>query len=165
MRVLKIMIVIALFWSCNVAMGDTQQSSDEKTLCEAGEDIYFSCPLSNGKTVSVCAKGNSDPRRGYVQYRYGDQNNIFAFPKKNIPPDKIFKTTDISEGSIRGLHLKFSNGEYTYVVSVGQIEGLYVSRRGKIVFSKECQPSIYSSFPNKIWDGINQAPMSDVDIH
>lgn len=149
----------------DTAKAQTQLPQEEQTLCNDGEEIYFSCPLDNGKTVSVCARDNTAPNRGYVQYRYGTKDNIFAFPDQSVPPAKTVKITDVSEGSIRGLHLKFSKGPYTYVVSSVSPGEIYVSKNGKIIFDRWCNASMYKSFSNKVFDGVNQTPVSKVDIH
>ncbi|MGN8139132.1 hypothetical protein ACTJLC_31030 [Paraburkholderia sp. 22099] len=133
----------------DVANAKTQLSQDDQTLCNEGEEIYFSCPLENGKTVSICAKNNPDPGRGYVQYRYGSKDDVFVFPPENVPPAKTVEITDVSEGSIRGLHLKFSKEPYTYVVSSVWPGELYVSKNGKIIFDKECQASDTRTFRTK----------------
>ncbi|CAB3735978.1 hypothetical protein LMG24238_06184 [Paraburkholderia sediminicola] len=149
----------------DLANAQTPLSQDEQTLCNEGEEIYFSCPLENGKTVSVCAKNNTDPDRGYVQYRYGSKDDVFVFPPENVQPAKTVEITDVSEGSIRGLHLKFSKEQYTYVVSSVSPGELYVSKNGKIIFDKECQVSRYKNFSNKIFDEVNEAPVTKVDMH
>ncbi|WP_106280967.1 hypothetical protein [Paraburkholderia sp. BL25I1N1] len=158
-------IVLLSLVKYDVANAQTQSSQDEQTLCNEGEEVYFSCPLENGKTVSVCAKANTAPNRGYVQYRYGVKDDAFAFPREKVPPANTVKITDVSEGSIRGLHLKFSKEPYTYVVSSVSPGELYVSKNGKIIFDKECQASRYKSFSNKIFDGVNEAPVTKVDLH
>ncbi|CAD6529300.1 hypothetical protein LMG24235_02288 [Paraburkholderia sabiae] len=114
----------------DVANGQAQTSQDEQTLCNDGEETYFSCPLENQKTVTVCAKNNTAPNEGYVQYRYGTKDNAFAFPGETVAPASTVKVTDVSEGGIRGLHLKFTKGPYTYVVSSVLPGEIYVSRNG-----------------------------------
>ncbi len=145
--------------------GQTESSQNEQTLCSEDEEVYFSCPLENGKTISVCAKGNASPDKGYVQYRYSTERDTFAFPAKNVAPTKVVGITDVSEGSIRGLHLKFFKGAYTYVVSSVSPGGVYVSKNGKIIFDKACQASQYKNFSNKVFDGVNQVPMLKLDMH
>jgi hypothetical protein len=166
MRVAGIFLIALLSTvKYGVADAQTQSSKDEQPLCNGGEEIYFSCPLENGKIVSVCAKDNTAPNRGYVQYRYGTEDDLFVFPPDKVPPHSMVKITDVSEGSIRGLHLKFSTGPYTYVVSSVSPGEVYVLKNGRIIFEKACQASRYKSFSNKIFDGVNEAPMSKVDIH
>jgi len=166
MRVAGILLIASLSLAkYGVAAAQTQSSKDEQTLCGGGEEIYFSCPMENGKIVSVCVRHNTAPDRGYVQYRYGTRDDLFVFPEGAVPPLGMVKITDVSEGSIRGLHLKFSKGPYTYVVSSVSPGEVYVSKNGRIIFDKACQASRYKNFSNKIFDGVNEAPMSKVDIH
>ena len=44
------------------------------------------------------------------------------------------------------------------------VGGIYVPKTGKIRFDKKCRASRYKSFSNKVFDGINDAPVSKVDI-
>lgn len=163
---LLILFVISIFVvKISFAGALTQPLQSEMTLCSEGEDIYFNCSLKDGKIVSICAKGNVSPNRGYVRYKYGIENDIIEYPKKNLPPGDNFILSDVSEGAIHGLHLKFSVNKYIYVISSVWPAGLYVSRNNKIIFDKECKASRYKSFSNKIFDGINQAAPSRVDIH
>jgi hypothetical protein len=159
------MVALAALAGHGMAYAQDEPLQDEPTLCNGDEEVYFSCPLENEKTVSVCAKGNTSPDHGYVQYRYGTKSDAFAFPGKNVAPAKVVGITDVSEGSIRGLHLKFVKGPYTYVVSSVLPGGVYASKNGKIVFDKACRASRYKSFANKIFDGVNPAPVSDIDTH
>jgi len=159
------MVVLLSLVKYDVVSAQTESSQEEQTLCNEDEEVYFSCPLENGKTVSVCAKDNTNPNRGFVQYRYGSKNNAFVFPPENVPPARTVKITDVSEGSIRGLHLKFSKEPYTYVVSSVSPGELYVLKNGRIIFDKECKASRYKSFSNKIFDGVNEAPVTKVDMH
>lgn len=59
-------IAILSLVKCDVANSQSQLSKDNRTLCNEGEEVYFSCPLDNGATVSVCARDNTAPNRGYV---------------------------------------------------------------------------------------------------
>ncbi|AJW98893.1 hypothetical protein BM43_595 [Burkholderia gladioli] len=159
------LVSLSHYGAAHAQGGQSESVQDEKTLCSEDEDVYFSCPLENGKTISVCAKGNTSPNQGYVQYRYGTRIDAFPFPAKSIAPTKVLGITDVSEGSIRGLHLKFFKGLYTYVVSSVPPGGVYVSKNGKIIFDKICQASQYKSFSNKVFDGINQSPVLELDMH
>jgi hypothetical protein len=160
-------IVLALMLSIRVsaAIAQTQSLPNEDSLCLEGEDIYFSCPLEDGKTISVCAKNNARPNQGYVKYKYGNKENSVVYPLESVPPGEKFTISDVSEGSIHGLHLKFTRGGYTYVASSVWPGELYVSRRGNIALYKECQASRYKSISNKIFDGIKQVSPSKVDLH
>ncbi|MDF3093429.1 MULTISPECIES: hypothetical protein [Burkholderia] len=101
----------------NVAGAGVGAARDEETLCRVDEDIYFSCPLVNKKVISICAKNNYRPGKGYIKYRYGKKDNFFEIPEGYIGSSNLFSISDVSEGSIRGLHLKITNGAYVYVVS------------------------------------------------
>ncbi|RAS19458.1 hypothetical protein BX591_14116 [Paraburkholderia bryophila] len=159
------MMALSSLVNYDVAIAQTQPSQDEQTLCNEDEDVYFSCSLENQKTVSVCAKDNTTPNRGYVQYRYGNKGDAFAFPPENVLPATTTRITDVSEGSVRGLHLRFSKEPYTYIVSSVSPGEIYVSKNGKIIFDKKCQASSYKSFSNKVFDGVNEAPVTKVDMH
>lgn len=160
-------LCLFLLFRCEAASAsDTEKGVPrEETLCSGSEEIYFSCPLENGKTISVCAIEDVSPNRGHVKYKYGDKSSEFVYPTKNASPGDKFTISDVSEGSIRGLHLKFTNGDYIYVISSVWPGEVYVSKNGKIVFDQTCQASRYKSFLNKIFDLIRQTPPSSVDDH
>lgn len=140
---------------------------DESTLCAKYEEIYFSCHLQEKDSiVSICSSVNNSPKEGYIQYRYGTHENIeLNFPKNKIPPQGIFSLTDVSEGSIRGMHIKFTRGAYTYVVSSVMPGGLYVTRNNKVVFDAYCSSGENITFPDAAYRGIEQHPMTEVDLH
>ena len=161
----SIFLTFMLCLRVSAANAQVQSLPSEDSLCREGEDIYFSCPLENGKTISVCAKNNISPNQGYVRYEYGNKESSFNYPLENMPPGDRFAISDVSEGSIHGLHLKFTRGGYTYVASSVWPGELYVSKRGNIALYKECQASRYKSLSNKIFDGIKQVSPSKVDLH
>jgi hypothetical protein len=163
--IFSVIALIWLSWGADSIANEQSQSQSGRTLCNEDEDIYFSCQLNNGKTASICANRNTTPNRGYVKYKYGIEGNAFVFPRNNIPPRNIFKLSDVSEGSIRGLHLKFSSGPYVYVISSVWPGGVYVSKHGSVVLSQKCQASKYKNFSNKVFEGITPAIPSSVDIN
>lgn len=140
---------------------------DESTLCMEHEEIYFSCHLKGkGSIVSICSSANNSPKEGYIQYRYGTHENIeLNFPKNKTPPQGIFSLTDVTEGSIRGMHIKFTRGAYTYVVSSVMPGGLYVIRNNKVVFDAYCSSGKNITFPDSAYRGVEQHPMTEVDLH
>jgi hypothetical protein len=165
-RVTIISLVVVVYFSAyEITNAQDQPPQGKETLCGEDEDIYFSCHLENRKIISVCAKGNFDLGRGYVKYKYGGKNNAFVLPRGDVSPEGNFAITDVSEGSIRGLHLKFITGSYTYVVSSVWPGEIYVVRDGQVIFYQECRASRYKSFSNRIFGGIKQVPPSSVDIH
>lgn len=158
-------LCLVLLFRCAVASDTDGGSQREETLCSGSEEIYFSCPLENGKTISVCASEDVSRNRGYVKYKYGDKSSVFVYPTKNVSLGDRFALSDVSEGTIRGLHLKFAKGDYIYVISSVWPGEVYVSKNGKIVFDQTCQASRYKSFSNRIFDVIEQTPPSSVDAH
>lgn len=111
----------------------------EGTLCSDDEDIYFSCPLQGGKTVSICAQGNSKPTAGSVQYRFGVPGKIeMVYPKTASPPKGKFFVVDASEGSVNLNIIKFKSGAYTYLVNQAFVSYLSVLKDDKVVFRQSC---------------------------
>ncbi len=87
------------------------------TLCEKGEDVYISCAFNSsldqdnylGKVASICAKNNTSPDSGYVQYRFGKPSYgvgpariELQYPEQKIPPKGIFLKVP---GSLFALHV------------------------------------------------------------
>lgn len=81
--------------------------------------------------MSVCAMGNSSPKEGFVQYRYGQPGNIeMRFPRRQSSPLGKFSISEIPVGHMRFVHLKFRAGAYDYILFEGDVAGIYV-RRGR----------------------------------
>ncbi|WP_460369293.1 hypothetical protein ACOYXF_25465 [Pseudomonas sp. Tul1A2] len=115
------------------------KGGQDGTLCSDDEDIYFSCPLQGGKTVSICARGNSKPTAGSVQYRYGVPGKIeMSYPKTALPPKGKFFVVDASEGSVNLNIIKFKSGVYTYLVNQAFVSYLSVLKGDKVVFRQSC---------------------------
>lgn len=115
------------------------QGGQDGTLCSDDEDIYFSCPLQGGKTVSICAQGNSKPTAGSVQYRYGVPGKIeMVYPKTALPPKRKFYVVNSSEGSVNLNIIKFKSGAYTYLVNQASVSYLSVLKGDKVVFRQSC---------------------------
>lgn len=133
-------------------------SADEATLCNAHEEVYFSCHVGN-KVVSVCASGNISPKNGYVQYRFGNIGGIeFEYPELPVPPEKKFYIIDINAGNVQSTHLKFKSGGYDYVIYSGFPSGVYVKKRGKVVLNRVCDSGIYTSLSSRIFRGVPNVP-------
>jgi hypothetical protein len=141
------------------------KGGQDGTLCSAEEDIYFSCPLSGGKTVSVCAQGNNKPTAGYVQYRYGVPGKIeMLYPQKNVPPKGKFFVVDASEGSVNLNNIKFKKGPYTYLVNQAFVSFLTVLKDDKVVFRQSCSAGGYSFVSRVARQGIEALPKSAEDF-
>ncbi len=141
------------------------KGGQDGTLCSDDEDIYFSCPLQGGKTVSVCATGNSKPTAGSVQYRYGVPGNIeMVYPKNATPPKGKFFVVDASEGSVNLNIIKFKSGAYTYLVSQAFVSFLTVLKEDKVVFRQRCGSGSYSFINRAALQGVESRPKSAEDF-
>lgn len=141
------------------------KGGQDGTLCSDDEDIYFSCPLEGGKTVSVCARENSKPTTGSVQYRYGVPGNIeMVYPKNAMPPKGKFFVVDASEGSVNLNIIKFKSGAYTYLVSQAFVSFLTVLKEDKVVFRQSCNAGGHA-YVHRLADfGLEKAPKSAEDF-
>jgi len=133
-------------------------NTNEITLCQQHEEIYFSCKIAND-IASICASGNISPNNGYVQYRFGRENKIdLEFPSKPYPPRNRFSISDISVGSVNSTHLKFKSGGYDYVLYDSSMSGIYVKKNGKIISNLICEPGIYNKISPRAFRGIKTTP-------
>lgn len=141
------------------------KGGQDGTLCSGDEDIYFSCPLEGGKTVSVCARENSKPTAGSVQYRYGVPGNIeMVYPKSAMPPKGTFFVVDASEGSVNLNIIKFKSGAYTYLVNQAFLSYLKVLKGDKVVFRQSCNAGGHA-YVHRLADfGLETAPKSAEDF-
>jgi len=146
--------------------GDFDLEKD-RTLCSAGEDVYFSCQLDDvHKIVSVCAAKNISPDVGYVQYRYGTSSKLdFKYPANLAPPRNIMSIIDVSRTAQGpGIHLKFKNDDFTYVVSNALIPGeVYVAKNNKIIFDRVCKGTGYMPFATKARSGLPWGTLEKID--
>lgn len=132
--------------------------ADEMTLCDAHEEVYFSCHVGS-KVISVCAAGNISPKNGYVQYRFGNLNHVeLEYPKLPYPPKRFFSISDIDLGNVRATHLKFKSGTYDYVVYSGFPSGLYIKKSGKMVSNLICESGSYQAISPRAFRGIPTVP-------
>ncbi|MDR6393131.1 hypothetical protein [Paraburkholderia phenoliruptrix] len=138
--------------------------SQVATLCNAHEEIYFSCHVGE-KIVSVCASGNISPKNGYVQYRFGKLGRIeLEYPKLPYPPMGFFSISDIDQGNVQTTHLKFKSGRYNYVVYSGFPSGLYVKKDGRIISNLICDSGGYESISPRAFRGIPvKPPQGNID--
>ena len=143
-------------------------TGSSSSLCNEHETTYFSCKIEHEKSyVSVCAKDNTAPDAGYVQYRYGTQSKIdFTYPPSPIPPAKLFSVQTINhfrDGI--GKHIEFRNHEYTYIVSNAvQPAEVGVFRNDKLLTTKSCEFSEgFDDISNDADLGIEQGTKSPLD--
>lgn len=89
------------------------------TQCVQGETHLYSCPMGNGRTVSVCV-GNRQ-----VSYRFGPQGD------PEIDLTVAAGRPGLWSGGQSQPHLRFRSGAYDYVVYSGRQAG--VERSGVVV--------------------------------
>ncbi len=141
------------------------KGGQDGTLCSDDEDIYFSCPLVGGKTVSVCARGNNKPTAGFVQYRYGVPSKIeMVYPKTALPPKGKFFVVKASEGSVNLNIIKFKNGAYTYLVNQAFLSYLTVLKDDKAVFRQYCGEGGNAYINRAALQGLETRPKSAEDF-
>jgi hypothetical protein len=87
-------VLAALLLLCPVsfAAGD-DAAGTPRSLCSAQEATVFSCSVTNGKIVSLCASPDLSHDAGYLQYRFGrDPASIeLQFPRSTQRSDATFK--------------------------------------------------------------------------
>lgn len=125
------------------------------TMCVEGEDVYISCAFNPdmdqydyiGEVASICARSNTSPDNGYVQYRYGipsyglgPANVEMQFPEQKTPPKGIFAIYSSKNPDSTGTALRFKKGEYLYSFErLNSFSYNVVSRKyGKKIFNKGC---------------------------
>lgn len=138
--------------------GAEELHTKNDTLCTPEEDVYFSCSVGE-KTLSLCARGNTDPDSGYVQYRYGSLvKPDMVFPESRVPPRGRLTYRIINEGSVQRDVVTFERGKYKYVVYSDYSSGVYVLADGEMVLQKTCEPGLRKHFVRKVRLGLPNEP-------
>ncbi len=160
LRALVVVLILSFFTSSAIA-----GEEGEITLCESQEDVYFSCPVTGGKIVSVCALKNHDPNSGYVQYRYGVPGKLeLVYPKSKLPPAGRFYVVNASEGSANLNTIKFYSGRYTYFVAQAFTSYLTVLKDGELILRRSCEEGGYAFINWNALKGIEALPKSAEDF-
>ena len=155
------------------------------TMCTEGEDIYISCafnPSSDqysyvGKVASICAKSNTSPDTGYVQYRYGKPSYgdgpasiEMQYPEQKIPPKGVFTIYTSRNPESTGAAIRFAKGKYLY--SIERLNSfshkVVVRKQSEKIFNKDCNLPGVSYLTTDAYQGIpiielGEAKMPDVD--
>ena len=87
------------------------------SLCLPTEKDYFSCPVSRGRTVSVCG-AHDEVSGALVQYRIGvvGMPPEFVYPAQPGLAAGAFEFIDSGSAKSSLLNLRFKSGRTTYVV-------------------------------------------------
>lgn len=151
------------------------------TLCEKGEDIYISCAFNSsldqdnylGKVASICAKANTSPDSGYVQYRFGKPSYSIGparielqYPEQKIPPKGIFTIYNSSNSESNGVALRFARGKYLYSFeSINPLSYKVVaSKNNEWIFNKDCNLPGKPYLTDSAYQGIQTVELSQTKI-
>jgi hypothetical protein len=85
-----------------------------KSLCGAGENVYFSCELGK-KNVSLCASGPSVQEK-YLEYRFGTRDKVEMKHTANANTSTKFRRTEITYASNSSSIIWFRNNEFQYLL-------------------------------------------------
>jgi hypothetical protein len=93
-----------------------ESAADETSHCNPDESSLFSCKLTNGKTVSLCASTDLAPDSGYLQYRFGKLGKVeLSLPAKARGIPKELTLSHSKDDSAEYNSVSFMNGEnYIY---------------------------------------------------
>ena len=151
------------------------------TMCETGEDIYISCAFNTsldqydyvGKVASICAKSNTSPDSGYVQYRFGKPSYgvgraivEMQYPEQKIPPKGIFTIYNSRNFEISGAALRFTKGKYLYSFErLNSFSYKVVARKqGEKVFNKDCNLPGKNYLTDDAYQGIKIIELNELKI-
>ncbi|WP_223465881.1 hypothetical protein [Pseudomonas sp. GL-RE-26] len=153
-KIIMVCLVVVSFVSLKVWARDPYVDINS-TMCTEGEDIYISCAFNPGqdqynyvgRVASICAKANTSPDSGYVQYRFGKPSYGLGpasvelqYPEKKTPPKGIFTIYNSTNHESSGVALSFTKGNYLYSFeSLNSLSYKVVARKqGGKVFNKNC---------------------------
>jgi alpha-tubulin suppressor-like RCC1 family protein len=117
-------------------------------------DPLFSCETWGGKGIEICGEqGANADQWTNIQYRYGPASGIpeLVFPKDpSVTPPPFFFSHESRSGEYF-VHVRFTNGAYTYRVwsgehSAGGVE--VTDSKGKVVTSIRCgeRPYMFAEY-------------------
>jgi len=98
--------------------GQITPNNHSSSLCRAEEQVIFSCTVTPGaRTVSLCASGVLDHRRGYVQYRFGKPGAVeLQFPQARANTQLAFRYAHYFRARVDRTEVSFDNQGYRYVI-------------------------------------------------
>jgi hypothetical protein len=150
-------------------------------MCEEGEDVYISCAFNDGldqysyvgKVASICAKANTSPGSGYVQYRFGKPsyglgpvNVEMQYPEQKLPPEGIFAIYTSRNPESTGAALRFTKGEYLYSFErLNSFSYKVVARKqGEKIFNKSCKLPGKNYLVGDAYQGIQTVELGQAKI-
>ena len=127
--------------------------------CVAGEAVYFSCPTSSTKALSLCGGG------GTVQYRFGPPGDPeLVFPDDSSPAAFTVRTESYARAI--ATIASFTNGDINYQVTdssgsggidaeSNNFQGVTVFQGDKLLATVSCQ-----GLPQTSWEALKAATSS-----
>lgn len=145
MKARKLIVIGAILLSSKNSFAEAPYVDFHDTLCSEGESIYIICTLYSSpiKTASICAKGNTSPNSGYIQYRYGIPGKTaeLKFPTKKSTPNGKFTIYESNNPNGINRALRFTIGAYTYSFEKAGLSSykLVVRENEKEIFNRKCE--------------------------
>jgi hypothetical protein len=126
-----------------------QSEPARASLCNADEEVLFTCKSGPTKIISVCASPNSTAATGHLVYRFGreKQKPSLTYPIEPIPPQDAFKFAQSCSAKGCAEQLAFSVGKFKYTVysdhfggvaDPAQDAGVFVEEDGRKVADIRC---------------------------
>ena len=112
----------------------TAQGSTPASVCSAGDEVVFSCPLATGsKIASICASKSATGSEPGFYYAFGRSGTPeLRFPASGHTDNAAFSRTHLGfAGNTGGYAYSFSNSGYKYIVY--SVSGAESSRDGGVI--------------------------------
>lgn len=119
-------------------------ATENNSLCRSNEQTLFTCPTKSNKIASICASKNLSATSGYMQYRFGQPQNIeLSYPSEQTPPNKAFMGRSQMFSGGGGIYLRFSKNNDDYILYSGigkgwEINGIILLQNGKFISYIPC---------------------------
>jgi hypothetical protein len=139
-------------WQADLA--DRNARAKAQSHCIADEVPVFTCKIGK-KIASICASKVLDESQGYLQYRFGERNNV----ELEIPPKAHYKPAMVGYmsalcASCYANYVRFKIGDFRYYVFNASVRGpndpktgastrdepsgVVVMKSDKVIFSRRC---------------------------
>lgn len=157
---------------------EVQAGTSASSLCDAGEQVVFSCELKAGKKVALCAQAGIPLPGAQLQYRFGTSDKLeFRYPEVaayGISPF-FYSSTGYSGGG--ELHIRFATGEHDYLLFERTVQaevrgkkqarfssGVIVRKNKKVISVRPCltggglQMGVDALLPEEAFEYIDELP-------
>lgn len=91
-------------------------ASPAPTLCNADELVIFSC-ATGARVASICASKSLSKTDGYMQYRFGRNENVeLSYPELGAKSVDIYTSGTMMFSGGGGAWLRFKKGPFSYTI-------------------------------------------------